>query len=59
MIDPALDAGPQRSRLLEDLLEHVVLELPEFDLFDLELELVNLGGDFDVVDGRGSEGVAG
>ena len=59
MIDPALDAGPQRSRLLEDLLEHVVLELPEFDLFDLELELVNLGRDFDVVDGCRPEGIAG
>ena len=59
VVDPALDAGSQRPRLLEDLLEHVVLVIAEFDLLDLDFELVNLRGDFDVVDGRGPEGIAG
>ena len=55
MVDPALDARPKRARLLEDLLEHVVLVVTELDLLDLHLELVDLRRDLDVVDGRGPE----
>jgi hypothetical protein len=48
-------AGAERLGLLEDLLEHVVLEAAQLDLLQRELDLLEILGDVDVVDGLGVE----
>ena len=55
LVDPPAQAGAERFRLLEDLLEHVVLEAAQLDLLERELDLLEVLGHDDVVDGLGME----
>ena len=57
-VDATLQRHAQRARLLEDFLEHEVLELAEFNLLKIEFQLANLGSQRHIVDCRGAETLA-
>ena len=57
-VDATLQRHAQRARLLEDFLEHEVLELAEFNLLKIEFQLANLGSQRHIVNCCGAETLA-